>query len=354
MLFRSRRGLMVVGGLRRASEQAAALAWATKLGWPVFADVTSGLRQLPVVPLLDQLLLSPRFAAAEAPDVVIQVGGAVTSKRLWRWLADARPAWLQVRPDGERRDPVHGVTERWAADLAAVAAAWSHPAEAPTRLQRWDAASRELETRIAHQVADWNVISEIGVARAVASHLPESHALVLASSMPVRDMDQFAPAWKSPRRVLAQRGVSGIDGTLAHAAGIALQHGPTTLILGDQAFAHDVGSLQVLAASGAPLTVVLVDNRGGGIFHFLPVAAEQDIFERHFAAPGVLDPGLACAAVGVPHEVVSGPLEPFLQEAWAQQRPRVLHVRTNRERNVEQHQLLQGMLRAEVERRWTE
>jgi 2-succinyl-5-enolpyruvyl-6-hydroxy-3-cyclohexene-1-carboxylate synthase len=348
----ARRGLLLVGGLRRRADQDAVLQLAARLGWPVFADVTSGLRASPVVPHFDQLLLSPAFAAAEAPDVVLQVGAAVTSKRLWAWLTEARPAWLQVRDDDERRDPVHGVSERWRVDLPELAAAWPHMAGAGERLARLQTASDVVAELAAQACSSWPAPHEIGVARAVAAHLADGHTLVVASSMPIRDLDMYAPAWSLPRRVLGQRGVSGIDGTLAHATGIALHDGPTTLLIGDQAFAHDVGSLQVLAGSGAPLTVVLVDNHGGGIFHFLPIASEVDVFETLFAAPGPLDPALACAAVGLPCVAVTDDLPARLRDAWARTGPCVLYVRTDRARNAAQHRQLQASVRAAVDQRW--
>jgi 2-succinyl-5-enolpyruvyl-6-hydroxy-3-cyclohexene-1-carboxylate synthase len=122
------------------------------------------------------------------------------------------------------------------------------------------------------------------VATLLSRHVPEDHALVAASSMPVRDLNRHAAPNGPPVPAYANRGASGIDGTVATAAGVACGHDrPVTLLIGDLALWHDLNSLALLRAQ--PVVVVVVNNDGGGIFHFLPIEEHDDVFEPYFTTP---------------------------------------------------------------------
>ena len=100
---------------------------------------------------------------------------------------------------------------------------------------------------------------------------------MVASSMPIRDVETFFPVRAAPPRVLANRGANGIDGTVRpRSASPPPRSGPVVLLTGDVALLHDVGGLLAARRLGLPLAIVLVDNDGGGIFDFLPVAGERD------------------------------------------------------------------------------
>ncbi len=133
--------------------------------------------------------------------------------------------------------------------------------------------------------------AELGV------RLPPDATLVVASSMPVRDVESFFPAREQPPRVLANRGANGIDGTVSTAFGVAATGVRTVLLIGDVALAHDIGGLLAARRLGLDLTIVLLNNDGGGIFHFLPVAGEGADFEEHVATPHGLDFARAAVAL---------------------------------------------------------
>jgi 2-succinyl-5-enolpyruvyl-6-hydroxy-3-cyclohexene-1-carboxylate synthase len=163
---------------------------------------------------------------------------------------------------------------------------------------------------------------------------------VVASSMPVRDVETFFPARPDPFRVLSNRGANGIDGTVSTAFGVAAASpGPTVLLLGDVALAHDVGGLLAARRTRTKLTIVLLDNDGGGIFHFLPVAGEGREFVDHVATPHGLDFAHAAALYGCGWERAAD-VEGFreaLRRALSAERTTIVCVRTDREENVALH-----------------
>ncbi|MBA2261561.1 MAG: methyltransferase domain-containing protein, partial [Solirubrobacterales bacterium] len=318
--------MMVAGRLeRRAGEEdrgAAAAALARRLGVPLLADPLSGARRgSTAIAHYDALLRKETFAADVLPDWVLRVGDLPTSKPLRRWLAALPDEVEQValEPEGVWHDP-DGVLARIAPGGELVEAGRTEVGW----LRRWrdadEAAGFALDTELRRG------LSEPLVANHLATTLPAEAVLVVASSMPVRDVEAFAPARDDPPRVLANRGANGIDGTVSTALGVAAVHdGPVVLLIGDVALVHDLGGLAALARSRRPLTIVLVDNGGGGIFDALPVAAATDAFEEHVATPTGVDFAAAAAMAGIAYLRVQAPqhLRPAFETT-------LLHVRTDR------------------------
>jgi 2-succinyl-5-enolpyruvyl-6-hydroxy-3-cyclohexene-1-carboxylate synthase len=184
-------------------------------------------------------------------------------------------------------------------------------------------------------------LSEPRVAAELGATLPDDATVVVASSMPVRDVETFFPARDDGPRVLANRGANGIDGTVSTAFGAAAAapHGPAVLLIGDVALAHDVGGLLAATRLGLKLTIVLIDNDGGGIFEFLPVSGEGEDYLRHVVTPHGLDLSHAAALYGCGFERAAD-LEGFraaLGRALAADRTTIVSVRTEREANVRLH-----------------
>ena len=199
---------------------------------------------------------------------------------------------------------------------------------------------------MSHAIADTvgpTGLTEPRVAAELGTVLPADATLVVASSMPVRDVETFFPVRDAPPRVLSNRGANGIDGTVSTAFGVAAADGgPVVLLIGDVALAHDVGGLLCASRLGLRITVVLLNNDGGGIFHFLPVARERDVFERHVATPHGLDFSRAAALYGCDHRPLANAdeLEPALQRALDAPRTTILEVRTDRRDNLDLHRRL--------------
>jgi 2-succinyl-5-enolpyruvyl-6-hydroxy-3-cyclohexene-1-carboxylate synthase len=330
------RAVIVAGRHERDDGLAAALpAAAAALGAPRLADPLSGARRGPAaVAHYDDLLRDEGFAVAQRPDTVLRVGDLPTCKPLRQWLAGLDGArQVAFDPEGAWQDPAAVVGEVLDADPAAWALSIAGPPRASAWLDAWRRADAAAAEAIAAELGD--AISEPAVARALAA-LPSEVTVFTASSMPVRDVESFWPVRDAPPRVLAHRGANGIDGTLAAAFGAAAAaaSGRVVVHLGDVALAHDLGALLSASRLRLGLTVLLVDNAGGGIFDFLPVASQTDAFEEHVATPTGLEAERVAALFGLAYECVEE--LGAIREAPGT----LLHVRTDRAENVALHHRL--------------
>jgi 2-succinyl-5-enolpyruvyl-6-hydroxy-3-cyclohexene-1-carboxylate synthase len=346
------RGLVVAGRLPSRKQGEAALRLADALGWPLLPDLGSQIRlgaaSKNLVPLYDALLASERFKGEHAPEAVLHVGGRAVSKRLERFLAASRPdPYVVVRENPFRLDPGHRVTQSVEADILAfcaaltVAAERRPPADATPWTAAWREASEQADRHLDRSFGEARALNEPLVARLVSRHVPEGHTLCVASSMPVRDLDTFAATDGAPVPVAANRGASGIDGTVATAAGFAHGSGrPLTLLIGDLALLHDLNSLAMLR--DLPVVVVVLNNDGGAIFSFLPVARYKAFFEPYFGTPQGLSFEHASAMFGLSYEH-PGTVTDFVEAyraAHDRNGPTLIEVKTDREENAELHRRL--------------
>jgi 2-succinyl-5-enolpyruvyl-6-hydroxy-3-cyclohexene-1-carboxylate synthase len=162
--------------------------------------------------------------------------------------------------------------------------------------------------------------------------------------MPIRDVDSFFPVSDRPITIHANRGVNGIDGFISTALGAASGGTPTTALSGDLSMLHDIGALATASRLGIPLTIIVVNNDGGGIFHFLP-QADHEHFERHFGTPH----GLSLSRIANSFGVEAGTVDDMtaVTEAVAKptDRPRLVEVLTDRSANVEIHREIEQAVR---------
>ena len=347
------RGLLVVGRLDAPSTAVRQLA--DHLQWPVLPGVTSQHRLDPEsgasrIAHHDALLASDSFADAHPPDAVLHVGGRHVSKRLRLFLRDAAPRVRAViRPDARRLDPDHRVTHHVESTVDAAAAALCERCAPRTESdwrEAWRAADRRAETAIHEAMDAMQSLTEPYVSHVLSHLCPPDHALVLASSMPVRDVHRFGRPSTDPIQIYANRGASGIDGTVATAAGVAHGHEqPVTLLIGDLALGHDVNSLALLQE--VPVVVVCLNNDGGGIFHFLPIR-EDETFDPYFTAPQGRTFEAAAALYDVAYAqptTVDGFADAY-RSACASGTSALIEVRTDRTDNRALHDALDERVRS--------
>jgi 2-succinyl-5-enolpyruvyl-6-hydroxy-3-cyclohexene-1-carboxylate synthase len=334
------RGLIVAGwgaGVRPST----VLRFAEVAGWPVLADPLSNLRVPGTVGAYDPLLRVPGFVDGHRPDVVLRIGGPTTNKPLVQWL-DPSVDQVLVDPDGAWLDPLHGVSGRMVADPELLLGALADAVDVMVDeewVRTWIDADAAARGAIDALVDGWDEPFEGRIARDVVRATPTEGALVVASSMPVRDVESFAPA-RDQVTFHANRGVNGIDGFVSTALGIAAaSDGPTVALVGDLCFLHDSNGMLGAVDRGVDATFVVVDNRGGGIFSFLPQADLPDHFETLFGTPQSVDVGALAAVHGIAVTEVgaAAELEPALLAAVDGGGVQVVRVRTDREVNVARH-----------------
>ncbi|MEL6341741.1 MAG: 2-succinyl-5-enolpyruvyl-6-hydroxy-3-cyclohexene-1-carboxylic-acid synthase [Myxococcota bacterium] len=333
ILTRTTRGLLVAG--EGAGPAAASLAKA--LGWPMFADVTAhtGDSQMRL-PMFDYALASSAFQRALAPEAILHIGGAVVSKRYRRWISVHPPTHhLTLRADPRRHDPDHTVTQRLVADPTATIHRWLDDLETPAIDTTWrDALLDATHAACGHAnrvIQEAGALTEPLIAQTIAA---ADAPIFLGNSMPIRDADLFgAPI----RRSAMNRGASGIDGLVATAAGWATGMNEHTIaLLGDLSTLHDLSSMAILAQQSVPLTVVVVNNGGGGIFSFLPVSTFDAGFETHFATAHDFDFADIARAFRLPY--VNARVRTELEEGLrADGRTTLIEVQTNRTANAALH-----------------
>ncbi|MFO7630017.1 MAG: 2-succinyl-5-enolpyruvyl-6-hydroxy-3-cyclohexene-1-carboxylic-acid synthase [Prochlorococcaceae cyanobacterium] len=339
-----RPALVVAGPWRGAASQWQAYAGALArlqraTGWPLLADQLSGLRGLPGLAALGGYdLILDRPPATLAPPQVLRLGPLPASRRLQNWLARLEGPQLLIS-EGEPRclDPLGRLVRQEPAGLAAwvdglLGESLSTPVLQPAPLalelaSRWRAAEAALQAELDRQLPGHGRLNEPALARWLSRWLPAGLPLMLANSSPVRDWESFADPQAPARPVYGFRGASGIDGTLSQACGLAHALGGAVLVSGDLALLHDSNGWLWQRQLRGRLTVLLIDNAGGGIFEQLPIRPQPQSafdFERLFAMPQAPDPLQLAACHGVPGRRLLALEQLPAALAWALEQPLAL------------------------------
>jgi 2-succinyl-5-enolpyruvyl-6-hydroxy-3-cyclohexene-1-carboxylate synthase len=288
-------------------------------GFPILADPTSQLRCGPhdrsqVIASYDLLLRDGHFARSVVPDFVLRFGEMPTSKPLRTWLTASGASEIVVDPFGGWNEPGNRAAAILRADPTELASGWAarlekEPRPAPEAWIVAEAAAQaaldgELGDAGSDTGSDGAAISEPALHRALGAAHRDGDLVYTASSMPIRDQEAFLGAASADALFLANRGTNGIDGLLSSGIGAAHASGrPTTIVTGDLGLLHDIGGLAALRDVSTPVRIVVIDNDGGGIFHFLPqeAAMGSDEFEALLGTPRGVDVKKAAALFDLPH-----------------------------------------------------
>lgn len=347
-LLATERGLVVVGQTTAPAGPIAALARAA--GYPLIAEPSSGARLPGAIGHAHHLLGHPAFARAHRPDLVVRIGRTGVSRNLAASLGADVPQVL-IDPDGGWHDPDRAVGDLLVADVAAACEQLAAHLAVPAASEwagRWADADAVARQAIDAVLDDGEAPTEPRVARDLAAALPDGTTLVVASSMPIRDLDQVLRP-REGLRIVANRGASGIDGVVSTALGVAIADAtsdgpdrrPTVALVGDLTLLHDSNGFLLSAdLERVDCTFVVVDNDGGGIFSFLPQARFPGSFERVFGTPHGRDLAHLAALHDLGYHRVEAASE--LRKALTTTRRRggihLVHVRTDRAANQQLHQ----------------
>ncbi|KAJ0986775.1 hypothetical protein J5N97_005131 [Dioscorea zingiberensis] len=389
----AKNGILLLGDIQNEDDIWASLLLAKHLAWPVVTDILSGLRlrkQLTSLPgiedsflfidHLDHILLSEIVKSWVKPDVVIQIGSRITSKRIGQMLESCSLcSYILVDKHPNRYDPSHIVTHRIQSGipvfvdvLMGIKFSWEN--------KRWCTLLKELDimvsNEISFQISSECSLTEPYIAHVITKYLQDDDALFIGNSMAIRDVDMYGCGWgKSLHsdvhvmsnlellihciQVTGNRGASGIDGLLSTAVGFAAGSNKRVLcMVGDVSFLHDTNGLAILSQSKRrkPLTILVINNHGGAIFSLLPIASttEPTVLDRYFYTSHDILIGQLCAAHGVKHLHVRTKVE--LQHAlWSSQKDQtdcLIEVESCIEDNANYHSVMRKSVSEAVDQAW--
>lgn len=335
-ILKDKKGLIIVGDMQhQAVDQI--LTYATIHDLPILADPLSQLRKYNHPNVITTYDLLYRSHLNIDADFIIRVGKPVISKKLNQWLTRTNAFQILVQ-NNDKIDvfptPPHISYEISANDF------FRSLVNEPTVnrkdwIERWqsiEAQSRKAITQHMSQATD-----ESAFVSTLIQKLTKDDALFVSNSMPIRDVDNLL--FDSEVEVYANRGANGIDGVISTALGMAV-HKKVTLLIGDLAFYHDMNGLLMAKLNDIHINVVILNNDGGGIFSYLPqkTAAEQ-YFERLFGTPTGLNFEYTAMLYDFSFKRLNN-ITDFSQVSFSNMNSYIYEILTNREDNLEQHQLL--------------
>ncbi len=327
-------------------------------GFPILAEPTSQLRRGPhdrshVVAAYDLLLREEHFARSVVPDLILRFGAMPTSKPLRAWIETSGADQIVVDPYGGWNEPSRRAAAILRADPTELAQGWAARLEGLEGRERplpdrWLEAETAAQAVLDEALAGDGEITEPALHRALGQAHRHGDLVYTSSSMPIRDQEAFLAPGDTDALFLSNRGANGIDGLISSGIGAAQASGrPTTIVSGDLGLLHDIGGLAALREVETPVRIVVIDNDGGGIFHFLPQEASlgSEEFEALLGTPRGVDVAKAGALFGLPHQRLDSLAE--LPDALAAGTG-LIEVRTDRKANVEAHRELQAAVQTAI------
>ena len=352
----AKRGLIIAGELPIGFDKSSFWNFAKTLQWPVLCDPISNLRsEVPedcrslCIAHYDALLKSETFKAKAVPDTVIRFGAQPVSKPLTLFLKKCRPTvFIAVDEAPEFRDSLGVVTHHLQTSPEAL---YDVPEqqESSSYTDVW--ASADEVAQAATRRYEGLPGDEGVIVKTMFEMLPDGSDLFSGSSMPIRDVDTFFSKTDKDIAIFSNRGTNGIDGVVSTAFGIeAVRNRPTYLLIGDLSFLHDVNGLIVSRFHKTSLTIIILNNDGGGIFSYLPQSTVENHFEELFGTPT----GLTFEHIGAMYDTQYAAVhnvEQFKSEMQKEKTKdvRIIEVFTSRPINVEAHRAYWAKLVEELD-----
>ena len=350
-LLENRKGIIIAG--RGCGDASAISELAVSLGWPVLADSRSGCQGISEsVVHFDSLIRCQAFVEKHVPEVVLRIGESPSSKVLNQYVTKSRAFQVHVSASENTFDADSQVSMHISSNPTTFCRGISrliNVASDPKNLSQWVNADQKARATIAKEFASsQNALNAPQVAFISRSSLSKGDNLFVSSSMPVRDLEWFGGDC-SLLHVFSNRGANGIDGVIASAIGVAIATRQKTLVLlGDVAFLHDSSSLTALADRDVDLKIVVTDNDGGGIFHYLPQAeiVSEQVFEKLFGTPHQTD----LVRLAQAHRLATFDCDSVeqLQKSLSTAGSCVIRVRTDRVSEVAIHQQLHELVSSAI------
>ncbi|MEH2404371.1 2-succinyl-5-enolpyruvyl-6-hydroxy-3-cyclohexene-1-carboxylic-acid synthase [Nostoc sp.] len=341
------RGIIIAGVAQpqQPEEYAKAIAQLSQtLKWPVLAEGLSPVRNYAelnpyLISTYDLILRNQQLGKQLASEMVIQVGEMPTSKELRNWIDATQPRRWVIDKSDQNLDPLHGRTTHLRISVEEIKAEERNLSFSSDYVNKWCDAETKVRLAVDQTMGKIDEIIESKAAWLISQILPPGTPLFIANSMPVRDVEYF---WKPNNlgvRSHFNRGANGIDGTLSTALGIAHRQQNSVMLTGDLALLHDTNGFLIRNKFVGHLTIVLINNNGGGIFEMLPIAKFNPPFEEFFGTPQDIDFAQLCATYNVQYELITS-----WQQLQQRLNPlpikgiRVLELQTNRKADAKWRQ----------------
>lgn len=349
------------------------------LEWPVIAEGLSPVRNYAelnpdLISTYDIILRNRQLAQRLKPEMVIHLGELPISKNLQAWLDEYQPQRWVIDPDHHNLDPLHGKTIHlrisveelgsWLKELGTKSwqlqkfkfASEYEKSLLPLQYsslsyrQRWCEAQNRVKSAIDQKMVSMNRLFEGKAAWLLSQILPSGTPLFIANSMPVRDVECFWFPGNTGVQPWFNRGANGIDGTLSTALGIAHRNQSSVMLTGDLSLLHDTNGFLIRNKFVGHLTIILINNNGGGIFEMLPIAKFDPPFEEFFATPQNVNFSQLCLTYGVEYQLIESweQLKQLLNPLPTQQGIRVLELPTDRKADARWRQEHLGKLAVDI------
>lgn len=354
------KGLIICGEQNDPAFSSAVKKLSDKLKFPILADPLSQLRsgkgdKQGIIEGYDSILKDNDIMNALKPDLIIRFGPMPVSKPLMLMLKN-NPDITQiiVDPSEEYRDPTLNASHMVVCNHTTFCEGLLGNLEetvSNTYYDNWILSNQVFQDMIEHELANINDLFEGKIVRELQHVLPDSSRLVVGNSMPIRDVDTFFRNTDKDICVLANRGANGIDGVVSTALGIsAVSADPTFLLIGDLSFFHDLNGLLAAKMNHLDMTVILVNNDGGGIFSFLPQSNEEKHFETLYGTPIGIDFSKAVEMYQGEYVKINSwaDLRIYFQEKWSKKGLKVVEIETNRTTRVKIHRDLLDHVSQEI------
>ncbi|MFT9116979.1 MAG: 2-succinyl-5-enolpyruvyl-6-hydroxy-3-cyclohexene-1-carboxylic-acid synthase [Sporolactobacillus sp.] len=355
-LKQAKRVVIVCGALESDKARDAIVSLAERLHLPLLADPLAQIRgrshaNLLLIDTYDTFLRNEKAAARLKADLIIRFGAMPVSKSLTLWMKGQHTDQWLIDEGSEWRDPTGQVTQMFICDQELFCR------QLCTRLDEAASGGWQNLWRRLNQLAQTEIqrqLDTLGLTEETAFHdclgsFPEDAAVFVGNSMPIRRLDAYWHGMNKKLTVYANRGANGIDGVVSTAVGMSLGHPAAFLMIGDLSFFHDMNGLLAARQLKSNLTIVLINNDGGGIFSFLAQAQQKTYFEKLFGTPHGLDFSHSAALydafyrrVTTRHELMNA-----LDTAAHHHGLAIIEVPTTRAANVTVRQLID----AEVDRK---
>lgn len=355
----SKQGVIICGDMGSDLSLPVITEFAERSGFPILADPLSQLRRGShsmdaVIETYDTFLRNEQIASVFKPDLIIRFGAPPVSKALKLWMERQVCTYFVIDSVMEWRDPSGKATEmiycneqRFCEDLSPLI---QKKGECKW-LGFWQTINNKTKS-VLLSIHDEQTLSEEKIFLKLAEWLPEQANLFVGNSMPIRELDSFLFNRPQSAHIFANRGANGIDGVVSTAVGVALAKHRAILVIGDLSFFHDMNGLLAAKQYHANLTIILINNDGGGIFSFLPQASDKTHFETLFGTPHGLDFSHAAQLYGAHYTKISNweMLDQLLTASEDAEGLNIIEIPTKRAENVEKHHSLQKCLDEQLRR----